>query len=100
MESERDEANLIEAARFGDVEAIEVLVDTYMDDIFLHVLQAIPDPLAAERVAEDVFRTMIARLPEDSEAEAGSFEAWLQRIADEEVAKFLGRKGITEDEAS
>ncbi|MEK6255882.1 MAG: sigma-70 family RNA polymerase sigma factor [Chloroflexota bacterium] len=72
-----DEAELIQYARGGDLDAFNRLVLTYQDIAFNVAYGLMSDPAEAEDVTQDAFVSAYRKL--DS-FRGGSFKAWLLRI--------------------
>lgn len=72
-----DEAQMIEYARQGDLDAFNRLVVAYQDAVFNTAYRLMGDQAAAEDVAQDAFISAFRHI---ASYRGGSFKAWLLRI--------------------
>ena len=87
-----DLAQTIQKARHGNREAVAMLYDRYVDQIYRYVLHRLPTIEDAEDVTAEVFLTMVRRLP-DYQMTGAPFEAWLYRIAAALIADHYRKAG-------
>ena len=74
-----DEVQLVERARAGDLEAFEELLGRHQQRVMRVVLSILKEPMDAEEVAQDVFRTVFEKI--DHFRGDSSFSTWLHRVA-------------------
>jgi RNA polymerase sigma-70 factor (ECF subfamily) len=86
------ERKTIEAAQSGDLEALGVLYDTHINQVYRYAMARLGNQHDAEDVAEEIFLKMLAGLPA-YEWRKVPFAAWLMRIARNEVVSFTRRNG-------
>jgi RNA polymerase sigma-70 factor, ECF subfamily len=72
------ETELIEAAKQGDLEAFNLLVLRYQDQVFQHALWIMKDHFQAEDVTQNTFIVAYLKI---KQFRGGSFRAWLMRIS-------------------
>ncbi|MBK8985149.1 MAG: sigma-70 family RNA polymerase sigma factor [Chloroflexi bacterium] len=85
------DAELVERAQYGDLEAVGLLYDRHRTPIFRYVRARIYDTHLAQDLTGEVFLQMVAHL-EDYQITAVPFSAWLYRIAHNHIVNYIGRK--------
>lgn len=80
--SERD---LVDRARAGDREALGGLFDLYYTAVYRYVLAKLGNPTEAEDVASEVFMRVAEYIGRFQWREEATFQAWLFRIASNQV---------------
>ncbi len=85
------DAELVERAQSGDLEAVGLLYDRHRARIFRYVRARIYDTHLAQDLTGEVFLQMVAHLA-DYRVTAVPFSAWLYRIAHNHVVNHIGRK--------
>ena len=75
----RDEVQVVERARAGDLEAFEGLIGRHQQRVMRVVLSILKEPMDAEEVAQDVFLTVFEKI--DHFRGDSSFSTWLHRVA-------------------
>jgi RNA polymerase sigma-70 factor, ECF subfamily len=83
---------VIEAAQAGDLEALAVLYDSHINQVYRYCLARLGHVQDAEDVAEEVFLKMYNGLLTYRWRKV-PFAAWLMRIAHNEVISFTRRNG-------
>ena len=84
-----DEQHLIDRALEGDLQAFNVLVETYQNLVFSVVLRMIHDRGRAEDLTQEAFISAYRNL---RRYRGGSFKAWLLRIAKNATLDELRRR--------
>lgn len=79
--TELSDANIVELAQSGDLEAVGNLYDRYWLRIFNYVRAKVYDNHLAEDLTGEVFLRMVEHLPKYRTMEGVPFSAWLFRIA-------------------
>ena len=74
-----DEVQFVARARAGDLEAFEGLIGRHQQRVMRVVLSILKEPMDAEEVAQDVFRTVFEKI--DHFRGDSSFSTWLHRVA-------------------
>ena len=87
--SQAQERSWVLRARAGDTEAFRRLVDAYDRRLLYFVLRFLPDADRALDVMQDVWLTLLRRLPELRAPEA--FRVWLYQIAHDRVVDVVRR---------
>lgn len=72
------DAELVDRARAGDLEAFDQLVDRYLDAAYATAFALLANPADAEDACQDAFITALERL--DQCREAARFRPWLLQI--------------------
>jgi RNA polymerase sigma-70 factor (ECF subfamily) len=80
----------VRAAQRGDTDAFCRLVDSYDRRVLYFILRFLPDAHQALDVLQDVWLTLLRRLPELRAPEA--FRVWLYQIAHDKVVTLLRRQ--------
>lgn len=83
---------VIEAAQAGDLEALALLYDTHINQVYRYCLARLGHVQDAEDVAEEIFLKMYNGL-QSYQWRKVPFAAWLMRIAHNEVVSFTRRNG-------
>lgn len=86
------ERKIIESAQTGDLDALSVLYDSHINQVYRFALARLGNVHDAEDVAEEIFLKMLAGLPAYQWRKV-PFAAWLMRIARNEVINFTRRNG-------
>jgi len=87
--SEAQERSWVLRARAGDADAFRLLVDAYDRRLLYFVLRFLPDADRALDVTQDVWLTLLRRLPALRAPEA--FRVWLYQIAHDRVVDLVRR---------
>jgi RNA polymerase sigma-70 factor (ECF subfamily) len=85
--TDRNESEMILAARKGDIDAFNQLVLRYQDRIYNLAVRILGDTDAAEDITQNTFLTAYLNLPRFRN---GSFRSWLYRIATTPVMTYSG----------
>ncbi len=86
------ERKIIESAQTGDLDALSVLYDSHINQVYRFALARLGNVHDAEDVAEEIFLKMLAGIPAYQWRKV-PFAAWLMRIARNEVINFTRRNG-------
>jgi RNA polymerase sigma-70 factor (ECF subfamily) len=84
------ERRTIEDAQSGDLDALALLYDNHINQVYRYALARLGNTHDAEDVAEEIFLKMLAGLP-SYEWRKVPFAAWLMKIARNEVVSFARR---------
>jgi RNA polymerase sigma-70 factor (ECF subfamily) len=80
-----DEADLVSRSTQGDLDAFNLLVETYQQPLYNLCLRMLSSPAAAEDATQDAFIAAYRAVPRfrgaGADARPGGFKAWLFRIA-------------------
>jgi RNA polymerase sigma-70 factor (ECF subfamily) len=88
------EQQWVRAARGGDAEAFRSLIDRYDRRLLYFVRRLLPDADRALDVMQEVWLTVLRRLPALRAAEA--FRVWLYQIAHDKVVSLVRRDRLEE----
>src|SRR5436305_5538759 len=88
--SREQEYALVVRAQRGDTGAFRALVDQYDRRLLYFVLRFLPDAERALDVLQDVWLTLLRRLP--GLRAPGAFRVWLYQIAHDRVVDVLRRR--------
>ena len=91
MQSERDEGELIRAARNGDRDAFAQLYESHVGRVYGYLLSRLRQPADAEDVTAEVFIRAMKAL-RSYKPRGVPFVAWLVRIAHNEAVNYTKRQ--------
>jgi RNA polymerase sigma-70 factor, ECF subfamily len=92
-----DDHALVERARAGDLDAVEVLLSRHQDAAYTAALRLLGEPADAEDVAQEALVKAYTRIAELRDG--ATFAPWLRRIAINLSLNVLRRRGLLQFES-